>query len=98
MVYGGSATSCSMRPPSARIWPRPSRFCVTPLVPRRWDGIRGGTVPERAALAILRAPVGTAQLGWYTGRDSPNTRRLLVEHGRLLYDADSYADDLPYWA
>jgi hypothetical protein len=36
-------------------------------------------------------------LGWYTGRDSPNTRRLVVEHGGLLYDADSYADDLPYW-
>ncbi len=40
---------------------------------------------------------GTAPLGWYTGRDSPNTRRLLVEHGGFLYDSDSYADDLPYW-
>jgi allantoinase len=36
-------------------------------------------------------------LGWYTGRDSPNTRRLVVEHGGFLYDSDSYADDLPYW-
>jgi allantoinase len=50
------------------------------------------------AIAILRDTFGTAPLGWYTGRDSPNTRRLLVEHGGLLYDADSYADDLPYWA
>ena len=49
------------------------------------------------AVAILRELTGAAPLGWYTGRDSPNTRRLLVEHGGFLYDADSYADDLPYW-
>jgi peptidoglycan/xylan/chitin deacetylase (PgdA/CDA1 family) len=41
---------------------------------------------------------GSAPLGWYTGRDSPQTRRLVVEHGGFLYDSDSYADDLPYWA
>jgi putative urate catabolism protein len=40
---------------------------------------------------------GAPPLGWYTGRDSPNTRRLVAEHGGFLYDADSYADDLPYW-
>ena len=50
-----------------------------------------------AAIGILRDLFGAAPLGWYTGRDSPNTRRLVVEHGGLLYDADSYADDLPYW-
>ena len=49
------------------------------------------------AVAILRELTGAAPLGWYTGRDSPNTRRLVVEHGGFLYDADSYADDLPYW-
>jgi allantoinase len=49
------------------------------------------------AIATLREICGSAPLGWYTGRDSPNTRRLIVEHGGLLYDADSYADDLPYW-
>jgi putative urate catabolism protein len=49
------------------------------------------------AVAILRATFGAAPLGWYTGRDSPETRRLLVEHGGFVYDADSYADDLPYW-
>ncbi len=49
------------------------------------------------AMATLGALCGSAPLGWYTGRDSPNTRRLVVEHGGLLYDADSYADDLPYW-
>jgi putative urate catabolism protein len=49
------------------------------------------------AVAILRSAMGAAPLGWYTGRDSPNTRRLLIEHGGFLYDSDSYADDLPYW-
>jgi putative urate catabolism protein len=49
------------------------------------------------AVAILRDILGAAPLGWYTGRDSPNTRRLLLEHGGFLYDSDSYADDLPYW-
>lgn len=51
---------------------------------------------ERAVDAI-RSLTGAAPEGWYTGRDSPNTRRLVVEHGGFVYDADSYADDLPYW-
>jgi putative urate catabolism protein len=49
------------------------------------------------AITLLREIFGTAPLGWYTGRDSPQTRRLVVEHGGFLYDSDSYADDLPYW-
>src|ERR1700722_13458457 len=49
------------------------------------------------AVAILKTLTGTAPLGWYTGRDSPNTRRLVIEHGGFLYDSDSYPDDLPYW-
>ncbi|MCU1459918.1 MAG: allantoinase [Actinomycetia bacterium] len=57
---------------------------------------------ERAHMAeavrILTGLTGTAPVGWYTGRDSPNTRRLVVQHGGFLYDSDSYADDLPYWA
>ncbi|MFA6116158.1 MAG: allantoinase PuuE [Sphingomonas sp.] len=40
---------------------------------------------------------GTRPLGWYQGRTSPNTARLIVEEGGFLYDADSYADDLPYY-
>ncbi|MDX1606986.1 MAG: allantoinase PuuE [Candidatus Competibacterales bacterium] len=40
---------------------------------------------------------GERPLGWYLGRTSPNTRRLVVEEGGFVYDADSYADDLPYW-
>lgn len=51
----------------------------------------------REAVAVLRELTGSAPLGWYTGRDSPNTRRLLVEHGGFRYDADCYADDLPFW-
>ncbi len=51
----------------------------------------------RLAVNTITALTGSQPLGWYTGRDSPNTRRLVVEHGGFLYDADSYADDLPYW-
>ncbi len=51
----------------------------------------------REAVAILTELTGAPPLGWYTGRDSPQTRRLVVEHGGFLYDSDSYADDLPYW-
>ena len=51
---------------------------------------------QRAVASIERL-TGARPLGWYTGRDSPRTRRLVVDHGGFLYDADSYADDLPYW-
>ena len=58
-------------------------------------------VTERAdlerAVATIERLTGSRPLGWYTGRDSPNTRRLVAEYGGFLYDADSYADDLPYW-
>jgi putative urate catabolism protein len=56
---------------------------------------------ERAHMAeavqIIREMTGSAPLGWYTGRDSPNTRKLVVEHGGFTYDADHYGDDLPFW-
>jgi peptidoglycan/xylan/chitin deacetylase (PgdA/CDA1 family) len=48
-------------------------------------------------LAIIKQLTGETPLGWYTGRDSPNTRRLVVEQGGLLYDSDYYGDDLPFW-
>jgi allantoinase len=35
--------------------------------------------------------------GWYTGRDSPNTRRLVADFGGFSYDSDYYGDDLPFW-
>ena len=49
------------------------------------------------ALDILSRLTGKRPEGWYTGRDSPNTRRLVVEQGGLLYDSDYYGDDLPLW-
>ncbi|MGB2682253.1 MAG: allantoinase PuuE [Candidatus Competibacter sp.] len=51
----------------------------------------------RTGVDIIQRLTGQAPLGWYTGRDSPNTRRLVVEHGGFLYDADYYGDDLPFW-
>lgn len=49
------------------------------------------------AIEIHRGLTGTRPLGWYTGRTSPNTARLVAEEGGFVYDADSYADDLPYY-
>lgn len=40
---------------------------------------------------------GSRPEGWYLGRCSPNTHRLVAEDGGFTYNADSYADDLPYW-
>ena len=51
----------------------------------------------RLALDVIEQMTGACPLGWYTGRDSPNTRRLVVDDGRLLYDSDYYGDDLPFW-
>ena len=51
----------------------------------------------REAVQIFRELTGEHPLGWYTGRDSPNTRSLVVEHGGFLYDSDNYGDDLPFW-
>ena len=49
------------------------------------------------AITLHEQITGSKPLGWYTGRDSPNTRKLVIEQGHFLYDSDSYADDLPYW-
>jgi len=51
----------------------------------------------RDAIRIHTETTGTRPLGWYTGRCSINTRKLVMEEGGFLYDSDSYADDLPYW-
>jgi putative urate catabolism protein len=62
------------------------------------------TVPEEMerehiaqAIALHTRLTGHRPLGWYQGRTSPNTARLVAEEGGFLYDADSYADDIPYW-
>lgn len=48
-------------------------------------------------LDAIQQLTGTRPLGWYTGRDSPQTRRLVADDGGLLYDSDYYGDDLPFW-
>ena len=69
-----------------------------------WRWIDYAEVPEqeerehmRRAIEAIERMCGTRPVGWYTGRTSENTRRLVVEEGGFLYDSDSYADELPYW-
>lgn len=51
----------------------------------------------RLAIDAITRVAGERPLGWYTGRLSANTRKLVVEEGGFLYDSDAYNDDLPYW-
>ena len=51
----------------------------------------------RMAIDIHTRVTGERPLGWYLGRCSPVSHRLIAEEGGFLYNADSYADDLPYW-
>ncbi len=51
----------------------------------------------RRTLEVIKEICGKRPVGWYTGRVSQNTRRLLCEEGGLLYDSDAYNDDLPHW-
>jgi putative urate catabolism protein len=49
------------------------------------------------AIQAITRLTGARPLGWYTGRTSERTQQIVAEEGGFLYDADSYADDLPYW-
>ncbi|MBN1008064.1 allantoinase PuuE [Amphritea sp. ZJ14W] len=49
------------------------------------------------AIDIITQVTGERPQGWYTGRNSPNTRKLVMEEGGFMYDSDAYDDDLPYW-
>ena len=51
----------------------------------------------KIGMEIIERLTGARALGWYTGRDSPNTRRLVADYGGFLYDSDYYGDDLPFW-
>ena len=51
----------------------------------------------RKCVDTIERLTGSRPLGWYSGRPSANTRRLVVEEGGFLYDSDAYNDDLPYW-
>ena len=77
---------------------KPDVICLT------GDYISYQDVPEAVerehiarAIEIHTRLTGGRPLGWYTGRTSPNTRRLVAEEGGFLYDADDYSDDLPFW-
>jgi putative urate catabolism protein len=88
-----------------------NREAVAAMLARDWEIASHGYrwidyqhVPEtverdhiRRAIALHTELTGQRPLGWYQGRTSPNTARLIVQEGGFLYDADSYADDLPYY-
>lgn len=70
-----------------------------------WRWIDYAEIPEdverdhiRRTVAAIEAATGARPRGWYTGRQSLNTRRLVVEEGGFLFDSDDYSDDLPYWS
>ena len=68
----------------------------------KWIDYRDFSVEEerahmKDAIRIHTEVTGERPLGWYTGRTSEHTNRLVAEEGGFLYSADSYADDLPYW-
>ena len=68
----------------------------------RWinyQGVDEATEREHMdrAMDVLQRLIGERPSGWYTGRDSPNTRRLVADYGGFEYDSDSYGDDLPFW-
>ena len=69
-----------------------------------WRWIHYQNVPEeierehmKIGMEIIERLTGERPLGWYTGRDSVNTRRLVADYGGFLYDSDYYGDDLPLW-
>ena len=74
------------------------------VVAHGWRWIDYGEIEEaverdhiRRCVEVIARMTGRRPVGWYTGRPSLNTRRLVVEEGGFLYDGDAYADDLPYW-
>jgi putative urate catabolism protein len=85
--------------------------CVAAMQEAHWEIASHGLkwidykdVPEteerahlQEALRIHREVTGDRPLGWYTGRSSVNTLKIVLDDGGFLYSSDSYADDLPYW-
>ena len=68
----------------------------------RWFDYAGMAEDEerehmRLAIDAIERACGARPVGWYTGRVSENTRRLVVEDGGFLYDSDDYSDELPFW-
>jgi chitin deacetylase len=61
-------------------------------------------MPERSeragiaeAIRLHTEVTGQRPTGWYTGRCSENTVRLVAEEGGFDWISDTYDDDLPYW-
>jgi len=68
----------------------------------RWIDYRNVSEDEerrhiRLTVEVIERICGKRPVGWYTGRVSQNTRRLLREDNEFLYTSDAYNDDLPYW-
>jgi putative urate catabolism protein len=68
----------------------------------RWFDYHGMDEAEEVAdiarcVEVIEKLTGSRPVGWYTGRFSPRTRRLVARHGGFLYDSDSYDDDLPHY-
>ncbi|MCJ8300811.1 MAG: allantoinase PuuE, partial [Pseudomonadales bacterium] len=68
----------------------------------RWLDYQNISIEEEqqhltAAIEIITELTGSRPSGWYTGRNGPNTRQLVMNEGGFLYDSDAYDDDLPYW-
>lgn len=66
-------------------------------IDHQYMGIETERAHMQLAIKAIEKETGVRPVGWYTGRNSPNTLDLVVEEGGFLYDADTYADDLPYW-
>lgn len=69
-----------------------------------WRWVSYQDVPEaverdhlQRGVEIIERLTGARPAGWYTGRDSPRTRRLVADHGGFEYDSDYYGDELPFW-
>lgn len=69
-----------------------------------WRWIDYANMPEqherediRQTVDTIKCITGSEPLGWYTGRYSVNTRRLVMEETNTIYDSDCYNDDMPYW-
>ena len=68
----------------------------------KWIDYRNASLEEERAhmaeaIRIHAEATGTRPQGWYTGRTSENSLKLVLEDGGFAYSSDSYADDLPYW-
>jgi peptidoglycan/xylan/chitin deacetylase (PgdA/CDA1 family) len=96
VAWRWSATPNWWRLHGARRRDRQPRPALDPL-PAHARGHRARAHRAWPASCCKKLTGGAWPAGWYTGRDSPNTRRLVVDQGGYEYDSDYYGDDLPFW-